>query len=1401
MKAISRRSYNLKIWLPLSSFLLFGGLWIGIVWIDYHNALKLAHEQSERRIRDTMKRLQMSLEDDLIKNDFSGVDREISYIDLTAETLVIALIDDQDLILSSNQGQWRHKHASSLPYFNKEQYKRCRESFRIDLQYHPDTRLHIAYVPVQFPGSGQTLRPAGTGGVYYVHDHSSIERAIWRQIVSNSALVWSLILFALGLFYLIQNYLVTQPLKQLLAFIHRIGENHPSAVNPLTGSGELMQLGQTLERMHQSLQQTLKTQKRQEQKLVVTLQSIGNGVIATDNHGIIIRINPAAEQLTGRQSRECIGQPIETVFDVIHAETHQSVPSPVRQVLETRQTIRQANHTLLLSKTGGHFHIESNAAPIVDESGQFHGVVLTFTDVTATCRLRDQLRREKQYLHHILDNSAIAIYTLAPAPKTETGFKFNFGSARITELTGFSLNDWQTMDNLWLSRIHPDDLAKVKLANRQVLVKGKVIQHYRFLHADGNYRWIEDHLSVLTDSEGKVTELMGVWIDMTDARIAEQKNQMMGVMLDQSINEIHIIDSRTLHFIHVNQGCVDNLGYRLEELVNRSILEIYPEYCSASYARLIRPLLSGDQSRLHFETIHRRKDGSCYPVEVWLQLYRNTPDSLVAIALDVTQRKNHEEKIKRLNNFYATLSKINQAIVQINNEADLFETVCKISAQINHVKMAWIGLPDAGGHLLYAVAAAGERLDCLHQQRIPLQADTPQDLCPTSRAFIESRIIVVNDFRNDAETPAGLSMIEKSQGWESCCAIPITLNRQPYAVLSVYSNQQNFFDLEVLDLLAELGLDLSFALNMYAQDAARRSAEKKLELSARVFHQSQEAIVIIDSDKKIVSVNQGFTRITGYEEREVLGKKPRIFSSGLHNKNFNRSMWKSLTETGFWQGEMVDRKKEGSLYTAWLTITLVRNEDGRFVNFIGIFSDITQYKTAKQQIERLAHYDVLTGLPNRLLFKARIDHEIVIAERHKKTFALLFIDLDHFKNINDALGHSVGDQVLIEVGKRLISAVRDEDTVARVGGDEFNVQLMDCDWQGAAKTANHIIALMAEPIQYEHYQLYIKPSIGISLYPENGDSYETLTRNADTALYQAKIQGRNQYRFFTKAMQNQMQRRMEIEHQLRHALERNELALYFQPQIDTQTRQINGAEALLRWQHPEWGMVSPSEFIPVAEECGLILSIGDWVLEQSIAHASQWHLDGFPLTVAVNLSLAQFRADTLYEKIKTTLARYQLAPRFLELELTESVAMQNVEMAIEITRQLTELGIEISIDDFGTGYSSLNYLQRFSLHKLKIDQSFTKEMLHNKESENIVDAIISLAKSLNLKTIAEGVENEQQLSLFKQKQCDEIQGYYFSPPLPADEFNRLIKQEFMAKIPIRRLQPVSLQKKSEKNSG
>ncbi len=989
-----------------------------------------------------------------------------------------------------------------------------------------------------------------------------------------------------------------------------------------------------------------------------------------------------------------------------------------------------------------------------------------------TRELTRELQASEQRFRTIFEEAPLGIAVI----NSLTG-NFLDINPRFAEIAGRSKEEIINSD--WMHITHPDDIQEymygISLLNARKVSVTKITK--RYVRLDNSIVWVKLS-SVPIKTETPSQYHLQMIEDTTETRLAEQINQRLGNILEQSNNEIYIFNSKTLHFEHVNQGGINNLGFSLDELKNMTPLDIKPGFDVALFTHLIEPLLNREQNQLRFETIHRRKNGTCYPVEICLQIYRNDPDYFVAICLDISQRKAHEEKISRLSNFYASLSKINHAIVQINNEEDLFSTVCIIAANLQHLKLAWIGLPDAFSHVIVPVAVAGELQDFLTNLVISVDPDVPEGQGPTGFAYRENRIVTVNDFQADPITQHWRECAEKYFAWGASCAVPILRNQKPYAVLNVYSNEKDFFDEEALNLMAELSLDLSFALDSYDQETARLAAEEKLELSAKVFSQSREAIIITDKDNNIISVNRAYTAITGYEEQEVLGKNPKFLASGQHDKDFYRVLWETLLKDNFWQGELWNRHKDETIYPEWLTISVVRDETGDVVYYIAIFTDITEHKDREQQIEHLAHYDSLTNLPNRRLLKSRVDYELTAAERNKKTFALLFIDLDHFKNINDSLGHTIGDQVLIEVGRRLLACVRKEDTVARLGGDEFNILLADSNVNGAAIVAYKIIASLAEPILYQNYQLHITPSIGISLYPDNGDSYEILFKNADIALYQAKKQGRNQCQFFTPTMQQHTQRRMEIENDLRQAIVRNELMVYFQPQVNTQTGQIIAAEALLRWQHPDWGMVSPAEFIPVAEECGLILSIGDWVLEQSIAQARQWHDAGFSLTIAVNLSLAQFRAHTLLEKVKQTLEHYHLPAQYLELELTESIAMQNAELAIEITHQLTQLGIELSIDDFGTGYSSLSYLQRFSLHKLKIDQSFTKSMSSNQDSENIVDAIISLAKSLNLKTIAEGVETKQQLDMFKQKNCDEIQGYYFSKAVPADEFMALMEKGF-----------------------
>jgi diguanylate cyclase (GGDEF)-like protein/PAS domain S-box-containing protein len=556
----------------------------------------------------------------------------------------------------------------------------------------------------------------------------------------------------------------------------------------------------------------------------------------------------------------------------------------------------------------------------------------------------------------------------------------------------------------------------------------------------------------------------------------------------------------------------------------------------------------------------------------------------------------------------------------------------------------------------------------------------------------------------------------------------------------------------------------------------RKRAEMQIRLAAEVFEQSSEAFVITDAAHNIILVNHAFTVITGYSEAEVLGQNPRMLASGLHAPEFFRTMWATLGSHGYWQGEVWDRRKDGRIYPKRLSISRALDAQGNPTHYIGIFSDITEYKATEERIQQLAHFDVLTGLPNRALLSDRIHHDLSMAQRSHGHLALLFLDLDHFKNVNDTLGHRVGDELLVEVGRRLKSVVRGEDTVSRLGGDEFVLVLPDTDADGAAHVAGKLLEAVAQPCLIEQHELFITPSIGITIYPGDGDNFDVLSQRADVAMYRAKRDGRNSYRFFTPEMQARSARTLQLENALRHALERGQLQLHYQPQMSLQDGRIIGAEALLRWQHPELGLISPAEFIPIAEDSGQILQIGEWVLRSALNQLKTWIDSGLaPMTMAVNLSAVQFRHLSLPDLVARILDEIQLPPQLLELELTEGVAMDDPLAAIAVMDVMHERGIRMSIDDFGTGYSSLSYLKRFQIYKLKIDQSFVRDITEDPEDKAIVGAIISLASSLGMLTIAEGVETEGQLAFLREKGCNEVQGYHFSKALAAEQFEQFVR--------------------------
>jgi len=540
----------------------------------------------------------------------------------------------------------------------------------------------------------------------------------------------------------------------------------------------------------------------------------------------------------------------------------------------------------------------------------------------------------------------------------------------------------------------------------------------------------------------------------------------------------------------------------------------------------------------------------------------------------------------------------------------------------------------------------------------------------------------------------------------------------------------------------------------------------KLKLAVE---QSPHSIVITDLESHIEYANQTFYKVTGYTPEETLGANPRMIKSGKTASDTYERMWEALRQGLAWQGEFINRRKDGTEYTESVRISPVIQPNGRVTHYLAIKEDITLRKEAEHQIHRLAYYDTLTGLPNRQLLTDRFTQALSLAKRQNSQLALMFIDLDHFKNINDTLGHPAGDRLLIETTQRLTSALRAEDTLSRQGGDEFVLLLPNCGPLQAAQVAEKLMSSHAQPVQLEGQEVTVTLSIGIAVYPADGQDFNALSKAADVAMYRAKEEGRDAYRFFTADMQVRSTRTLALESHLRRALEKNELQLVYQPQVSLADGRLIGVEALIRWQHATLGLVSPGEFIPLAESNGLILPIGEWVLRTAVRQAKTWLDQGLgKLVMAVNLSAVQFRHAGLAQLVGQVLAEHSLPPDCLELELTESVAMSDPLGAVVAMDEINAQGVHIAIDDFGTGYSSLSYLKRFKAQKLKIDRSFVQDITSDPDDKAIASAIIGLASSLGLRTIAEGVETPGQLAWLRMQGCDEAQGYLFSQPVSAN---------------------------------
>lgn len=735
------------------------------------------------------------------------------------------------------------------------------------------------------------------------------------------------------------------------------------------------------------------------------------------------------------------------------------------------------------------------------------------------------------------------------------------------------------------------------------------------------------------------------------------------------------------------------------------------------------------------------------------------------------------QRIVRLNHLYAALSDTNQAIVHCSDRDTLFNALCRIAVERGGLRMAWVGLVDEATGEVKPVARCGEESAWLGRLAPLRMRGVSRTLAEWSLARGEP--YVCNDLLAD---PALAPLYEdyRHHGFAAGACHPLCIDGRIVGSLALYAAERDFFDHELNHLVQEMVTDVCFALSNFDKEAGRRAAEEANRLSSSAVQASANGIMLLSRKAGALVleyVNPAFERITGYSASEVLGLGPEFLLPSDEAQPGVPELSAAIRERGEAQVVLCNHRKDGTLFWCDLSLAPVRDGTGQVTHFVGILNDITDRKRYEEQLERQNNLDELTGLANRNRLKERTDLAVALAHKQHGNVALLYLDLDNFKRINDSLGHASGDALLRAVAGRIAAQLRDCDTAARMGGDDFVIVLPDlADAQQAAMVAHRILQDIARPLQLQEHELTLSASIGLSLFPQDGANYETLLRNADAAMYRAKESGRNTLCFYTADLNTQALQKLELEARLRRALERGELRLHYQPLMHLTTEAVNDVEALVRWQTQEGTLVSPVDFIPLAEETGLIVPIGQWVLETACQQVRQWQTQGLELRVAVNLSARQFQDEGLVESVRQALRQAGLEGRQLKLEITESVVMHNAERATQTLAELKALGVGVAVDDFGTGYSSLAYLRRFPIDQLKIDRSFVQDATVHPDSAAIVHSIIGLARNLRMQTVAEGVETPEQRAFLLAAGCDLLQGYLFSRPLPAqDLYDKLMQ--------------------------
>lgn len=1099
-------------------------------------------------------------------------------------------------------------------------------------------------------------------------------------------------------------------------------------------------LQQEITERRQAEQALLESEKRF-RELAETIQEVF--WIGAPDWSEVLYVSPAYEKIWGQSCASLYEQPLSWL-DPLPEEDRKKVLSFLEERVDGDLSIMVFPEYRVVQSDRSIRWIAARSYPIHDKSGTIVRVAGIAEDITKRKQAEETLRRYEHIISATNDQMSFVdrdhIYQAVNEAYLQA-----FQKTR-QEITGHPVAELLGDDIF-------ERLVKEKLDR---CLAGEAIHYQAWFDFPGTgRRYMDVSYNPFLEIDGEITGVVVSSRNITDLKQAEQalkESETRFRSIFQDVPDAMVLTNTKREIVLINPALANSFGYNLEEIQGQKNSVLYESREEYEHQRRIRFNLTAEEQTKPYVLNYKRKNGTIFPGETvgtTIKDENGTPVAFLGVIRDITERKKSEDIIRNI-----------AAGVAASTGREFFRNLVTRIANTLGVKYAMIAqlISDSRGQTLAIVNE--------NEIRDNFDFDLKGTLC---ERVIQQGVCcypskVCKQFPKDHRL--------QNMEIESYIGIPLLSADQEILGLLVAMDTKPLQKQKQATSLLEI-----FAARATAE-LERVRGESQLQLAANVFENIDEGVVVTDTHAKIVAINKAVSEITGYSEKELLGQNPRLWKSEHHDAAFYQAMWSSLTDTLHWRGEIWNRRKNGEIFPAQMTITGLKNEDGKLSNYVSVFSDISTAKESQEMLEHLAQYDQLTNIPNRRLLYDRLRHALSIAGRRELSLGLLLLDLDGFKTVNDTLGHKSGDLLLIQVAKRLLQCVRESDTVARLGGDEFVVLLPDCKTaENVTNVTRKILEELASPFDIEGNDIFVSASIGVTMYPDDGNKAEILLKNADTAMYHIKDTGKNNFQFFTASMQEHIVKRLQLTSQLRYAMEREEFLLHYQPKMDLVTGRINGMEALVRWQHPDVGLVNPADFILLAEETGIIIPLGKWVLRQACLQMKAWKKEGLDsLRVSVNLSARQFQDEELVEMVETVLLDTGIEAGFLELEITESTIMQDIERTIETLWQLRNLGILLSIDDFGTGYSSLNYLKRFPLDILKIDQSFVMDITTDPNDRAVVEAIVSLSRHLKMKVVAEGVETEEQLDFLKKQKCHEVQGNYIAKPLAVDEFKVFIQK-------------------------